>query len=497
MACFACTLVKRFVDSDLFEGFEMETVGERLRFAMDTWGTRAGVERLGVRTFADLMRERFPNVPGTSRAMLQQYLSGAVEPPLAFLRAAADLLNVRPAWLGFGEAPMIAEVSEEDAARADNLLDDMLPAWDELPDAVRQGMIELADQLRYVDAVEGGPDEGVARLADAVLAPLVLFNAYRLRLTPDVLRRYYIGAHSLLSALWDEVRTGDTALADYTFSSLVSMRQELSWAARVRDTVLSRYAEIQPADVPHQHTGFNAESVTRWIERARTAPDNPRGFQCSCAEYHLTGDCPHMAKVRARREAFAAPAPAEALPPLTPAQAAELDIEERHEESGILYSAIYAGHSAIVGVSLVGTLYRSGCTCRKNDCGLLAHLQAEGRVRLEATLARGRAILAAEEAARAPSGTAGLPPLTADELEALKQNRVYYDVSPVGAGTLATAVYRDHSAAAGVTTEGQFFRADCSCGAPNCGLLQALMTEARAPYVSALDAGNSTARRRA
>src|SRR5680860_537658 len=41
---------------------------------------------------------------------VHRYFTGEVEPPLDFLSAAAGVLNVRPAWLAFGEEPVGAPV---------------------------------------------------------------------------------------------------------------------------------------------------------------------------------------------------------------------------------------------------------------------------------------------------------------------------------------------------------------------------------------------------
>ena len=44
-------------------------------------------------------------VPGSSYPVIHRYLKGTATPPVEFLEAASDILNVRSAWLAFGEGP--------------------------------------------------------------------------------------------------------------------------------------------------------------------------------------------------------------------------------------------------------------------------------------------------------------------------------------------------------------------------------------------------------
>jgi transcriptional regulator with XRE-family HTH domain len=53
-------------------------------------------------------------VPGANYPSISGYMKNEVDPPLAFIKAASETLNVREAWLAFGEG---APTKEEEAAR--------------------------------------------------------------------------------------------------------------------------------------------------------------------------------------------------------------------------------------------------------------------------------------------------------------------------------------------------------------------------------------------
>lgn len=53
-----------------------------------------------------------------SYASVRNYLSGTTEPPLAVLRAAAELFGVRPEWLVLGSGPKSSGIREAIASRA-------------------------------------------------------------------------------------------------------------------------------------------------------------------------------------------------------------------------------------------------------------------------------------------------------------------------------------------------------------------------------------------
>jgi transcriptional regulator with XRE-family HTH domain len=69
--------------------------GERLRGAIEAWhGGPGGIDR-----FVEELQRSHPGVPGTNRAMVQRYLGGRAAPSVAFLAAAADVLDHRFEYL--------------------------------------------------------------------------------------------------------------------------------------------------------------------------------------------------------------------------------------------------------------------------------------------------------------------------------------------------------------------------------------------------------------
>jgi transcriptional regulator with XRE-family HTH domain len=85
----------------------METIGERLRRAIEDWGS--------IRKFQQAMEASA--APGTSGPAINRYLKDETEPAISFLNAAAEVLGVRPEWLmtGYGSPttePTAAEVAE-------------------------------------------------------------------------------------------------------------------------------------------------------------------------------------------------------------------------------------------------------------------------------------------------------------------------------------------------------------------------------------------------
>ncbi len=57
------------------------------------------------RRFQQEVRQIAPNARGTSYASVYEYVDGRTDPPLSFLAVAAKVLNLRPAWLAFGDEP--------------------------------------------------------------------------------------------------------------------------------------------------------------------------------------------------------------------------------------------------------------------------------------------------------------------------------------------------------------------------------------------------------
>lgn len=75
----------------------MDTFGQRLRRAIEEWGS--------IRAFQRAMEERLADtdVDGYSYPSINEYLKGEVSPRLAFVEHAAAVLGVRPAWLVTGD----------------------------------------------------------------------------------------------------------------------------------------------------------------------------------------------------------------------------------------------------------------------------------------------------------------------------------------------------------------------------------------------------------
>jgi transcriptional regulator with XRE-family HTH domain len=87
-------------------------LGTRLQEALAGWGG----PRKGIRSLERKLKERTPPVPGSSRTMIHQYIAGKVEPSLAFVSAAAEILGVREAWLAFGEGEPQAKPTDPSEA---------------------------------------------------------------------------------------------------------------------------------------------------------------------------------------------------------------------------------------------------------------------------------------------------------------------------------------------------------------------------------------------
>lgn len=71
----------------------MVTVSDRLNEALQIRGR-------STRSFQQELAER--DVPGASTAAVYRYLKGEAEPSLAFIEAAAEILDLRTPWLAFG-----------------------------------------------------------------------------------------------------------------------------------------------------------------------------------------------------------------------------------------------------------------------------------------------------------------------------------------------------------------------------------------------------------
>lgn len=95
------------------------TFGERLRDAVDRWGS--------IRQFADVLKERGLSGKGATRTMIHRYLNDESVPPLEFIRMAATVLGVREEWLETGEG---ARTTAGERAREATQEGSETEAWD-------------------------------------------------------------------------------------------------------------------------------------------------------------------------------------------------------------------------------------------------------------------------------------------------------------------------------------------------------------------------------
>ena len=159
---------------------ELDTLGKRLRWAMNRSDFRAGHQQRGLRLF----QRRMPKMRGTTISSIQTYLADTVEPLPAFLRAAANVLGVREAWLMTGDG---LPTADEDATTMDQgfasgardlqgiggvlmrskVVDALRRAgfgFEDLPDVSRQSVLEGFDLYRGL-AFRWGGKTGFERLA--------------------------------------------------------------------------------------------------------------------------------------------------------------------------------------------------------------------------------------------------------------------------------------------------------------------------------------------
>ncbi len=154
---------------------------ERLRWAIERQprqGRRRGM-KLFQRRMAETARARGGGGrrPGVALSTIQGYLSGAVEPPLAWIAEAADVLGVRRGWLLTGEgwptleeeraapgvlaahgARMLADWGALDRAE-DEALSSSFAGYGYLPHAVRAGLLRtLGTYQEYLFGQSGALD---------------------------------------------------------------------------------------------------------------------------------------------------------------------------------------------------------------------------------------------------------------------------------------------------------------------------------------------------
>lgn len=206
---------------------------------------------------------------GTSLASIYAYFRGAVQPTVDVVAAAANILHINPAWLAFGQGPR--EPARGAFEDVDYYLRHLVPGYSDLPDSLRAQMIDLAVEISGRE--EPDLEVGAVTLADALVAPLVVFGAqvemdpdvYRDELIPQLFATYYGFALPLLqglhSMLW---REGNRP--EITAHYVAAARAELRWASRAWEAVRSRHARLLQADLSEYGPEFTRDEVAGWFE---------------------------------------------------------------------------------------------------------------------------------------------------------------------------------------------------------------------------------------
>ena len=149
---------------------EASAIGRRLKRALDN--LEKTQNWLSVRL-------RDHGIRGSGYASVRTYVRGEVRPGLEFIRAAADALGVREAWLERGEGDMTS--SAEELGRFKDLLlmeqfrnqdppgVESLPS--DLPSAVRNVLLGLMYEVSAEEEGEGESARIGSRIADLFEAP--------------------------------------------------------------------------------------------------------------------------------------------------------------------------------------------------------------------------------------------------------------------------------------------------------------------------------------
>jgi transcriptional regulator with XRE-family HTH domain len=185
------------------------TPGGRLKKAVEAWPNG------GVRTFMRALQAMDPRPRGSSYAMIHRYMSGEHEPGLDFIKAAAEVLNVRETWLATGDGAMtVAEQQVEESLRTGGAtfetqalkdawaaMEAEWPALEAAPESVQSTMmIAWVSGGRYGRTPEDQV-EAATRAARAVRAPLHALGIDRDDLTISDEVQYILGMTSVLMAI--------------------------------------------------------------------------------------------------------------------------------------------------------------------------------------------------------------------------------------------------------------------------------------------------------
>lgn len=182
---------------------DRDTLGSRLRSAID------GLPPEGKSRGIGLLISKLDGAPGANYPSINSYLDDQVNPPLAFIEAAASALGVRKQWLAFGgkeprteEALRQQQMSAEqppEVRRFFQALEDNSPIYqqaDFYPD-IRQAMGVLAWRIGTPFLEDGETQRNVVDVLDHFLT--LSFEVFcpfdNQPISPSYLRAILIAAH--------------------------------------------------------------------------------------------------------------------------------------------------------------------------------------------------------------------------------------------------------------------------------------------------------------
>jgi hypothetical protein len=154
-----------------------ETSGERLRGAIER-------KEISVREFHRKMKAK--GIPGSSYPNIHRYLSDEVDAPLEFLRAAAEVLEVRAAFLALNDGAMTEREQRAVELAADaaplpslgTVLAEHVPSFAHLPPLAQAAVIHTALRWAAVDHPRFDPQSSEEEAAGAeLLAAVAVMDA--------------------------------------------------------------------------------------------------------------------------------------------------------------------------------------------------------------------------------------------------------------------------------------------------------------------------------
>ena len=204
---------------------DQTSIADRLRIGLRE-------SRRSIRWLTQMVRER--DVRGSSHSSVQSYVSGSAntDPPIEFLRAAAELLGVREAWLISGEG---LATEEQEKIRLANLFDPKLQVTTVgIPRDVQSLYVDLIDALTL--AVDGP--------VPMTLQPLMSQQLVHLIHAP--LGRCGLPAHGDMT---------DAALRSYIAAAITALAG-----------IVPEPHSVKPADLKKTLTAFEDEMevVAKW-----------------------------------------------------------------------------------------------------------------------------------------------------------------------------------------------------------------------------------------